>query len=38
MLPEFAKQNLIKNGFIDRFIFVKSEDNKIPLWSKNSAN
>lgn len=34
MLPELAKQNLIKNGFIDRFIFVKSEDNKIPLWSK----
>lgn len=38
MLPELAKQNLIKNGFIDRFIFVKSEDNKIPLWSKTVPN
>ena len=38
MLPELAKQNLIKNGFIDRFIFVKSEDNKIPLWSKTVLN
>ena len=36
MLPEFAKQNLMKNGFIDRFIFVKAEDNTIPLWSKTA--
>lgn len=31
---ELSPVNLNKNGFIDRFIFVKSEDNKIPLWSK----
>lgn len=36
MLSEFAKQNLMKNGFIDRFIFVKAEDNTIPLWSKTA--
>lgn len=36
MLSEFAKQNLMKNGFIDRFIFVKAEDSTIPLWSKTA--
>ncbi len=38
MLPEFAKQNLMKNGFIDRFIFVRAEDNTIPLWSKTAPS
>lgn len=38
MLPEFTKQNLMKNGFIDRFIFVRAEDNTIPLWSKTAPS
>ena len=37
MLPEFIKFNLIKNGFMDRFIFVRTQDNKVPLWSKTPS-